>query len=78
MRHFQSTRLGTDICAGKKIPSALTSSGIKMRLSRPNLYLIAHNHLQRHVTSYPPCADCVARLVHRQQRAATSMPQSRT
>lgn len=32
VRHFQSTRLGTDICAGKKIPSALTSAEIKMHL----------------------------------------------
>lgn len=53
VRHFQSTRLGTDICAGKKIPSALTSSEIKMCLCCLYFYLITHIHLQHKVTSFP-------------------------
>lgn len=59
VRHFQSTRLGSDICAGKKIPFALTSSEIKMCLCRLYFYLITHTHLQRNVTSFSCVCVCV-------------------
>lgn len=62
--HFQSTRLGTDVCAGKKIHSALTSSEITMYLCCLYFCLITHIHLQCNVTSFRWCTDFAARLVH--------------